>query len=359
MAQHVAAVIGAGSQGKVHLGAYMAVPGVTVAAVADPVGDVASTTAADFGVGRWYTDYREMLDVEQPDLVSVCTPPAAHLEAVQCAIERGARAVHCEKPMATCFGDARLMHELALQVKVQLSFNLQRRFDPVHELGRQQVTSGAIGEVVGLEAYCPNLPDWGAHICDLLLFYMGDEPPAWVMGQVDVQSYHYVYGAPAETTSVTVAQWPSGVLATILTGREPYLDKAGMLVRNGVVVHGTAGRLTASSDRCEVQLSAGHDQTFPSPFNRDPKSWTRNVDPAIVAGTEAAVADMVKCLDEGQEPRLASWRALAGAEMIFATYESSRARRRVVLPLDISDNPLAYGLEHGYWHPRGELRSTY
>ena len=48
-----------------------------------------------------------------------------------------------------------------------------------------------------------------------------------------------------------------------------------------------------------------------------------------------------------------------GAEIIFATYESSRSRRRVVLPLDTRDNALLTGLAQGFWQPAGEQRSTY
>ncbi len=359
MAEHVAVVVGAGSQGRVHARAYQSLAGVELVAVADVLSSSAADMAEELDIPRWYQDHEELVLAERPDIVSVCTPPGSHLEVARFAIEHGARAVHCEKPMATTYGDARQLHNLAARAGAQLTFNLQRRYDPVHEFARHQIAAGAIGEVASIEGYCPNLPDWGSHICDLMLFYMDDVSPAWVMGQVDVKAKHYVYGALTETSSVTLLQWPSGVNGLIVTGREPFVERCSKLVRNGMVVNGTGGRLVASGSECEVAHFYGPGSVFKSPTNRDHRTWERGVDPAIVAGTSAAVHNLVECLEKGDEPRLSSRHALAGAEIIFATYESSRSRSRVDLPLAITDNPLVDGLSKGYWRPTDELHSTY
>ena len=88
-------------------------------------------------------------------------------------------------------------------------------------------------------------------------------------------------------------------------------------------------------------------------------SWERGVDPAIVAATTQAISDLLDSLDQGRTPALNAARGLAGAEIIFATYESSRSRRRVGLPLEPHDNALLSGLRQGFWQPAGEQRSTY
>lgn len=58
------------------------------------------------------------------------------------------------------------------------------------------------------------------------------------------------------------------------------------------------------------------------------------------------------------DPDAGAARELA-AEVIFATYESSRSRRRVPMPLNPVDNALLSGLAQGFWRPTGEQRSTY
>ncbi|HUZ26171.1 MAG TPA: Gfo/Idh/MocA family oxidoreductase [Streptosporangiaceae bacterium] len=369
MSSYSCAVVAAGSQGRVHAQGYAAQaaraagpgagPGAELVAVADVNVAAARELAQDLGIPGVYDSHEEMLKAEHPDVVSICTPPSTHLEVARAAVAAGVRAIHCEKPIATSYADVLTMHELARDAGVQLTFNLQRRFEPVHRFAREQIAAGAIGTVVSLEGYCPNLPDWGSHIVDLMLFYLGDRPPTWVMGQVDVTVNRYVYGAFAETSSLTQVKWEDGVNALIMTGREPQTPLLNIENNLGLLVQGTGGRVDARGARCLVHRFGADDIVFESPCSRDSSMWERRVDPAIVACTAEAIADLLASLDEGQPPVLRSELGVRGAEIIFATYESSRSRRRVGLPLDVHDNALRSGLEQGFWQPVGEQRSTY
>ncbi len=359
MGNYTAAVIAAGSQGRVHAAGYQKQPGVTVAAVADPNRAVAEELARDLGIAGVYTDYRQMLAATRPNLVSVCTPPAQRLDAVRAAVETGAKAIHVEKPLALTYGDVLDMQQVAADAGVQLTVNLQRRFEPVHRHARQRLADGAIGEIISIEGFCPNLPDWGTHIIDLILFYMGDARAAWVMGQVDVSINRYVYGQFAPTTSLTQISWPSGIYATVTTGREPYAATLNLANNLGIIVHGTKGRLESRGARCLIHRFGGEDELFPTPFSTDSKSWDRGVDPAIVACTAEAIADLIHALETGSTPVLGIEKAVRGAEIIFSTYESSRRRGRVTLPLEARDSALLTGLEQGFWSPVGEQRSTW
>lgn len=353
------AVIAAGSQGRVHARGYLAAPEAELVAVADPDTGAARELAADLKIPGVYADYQELLETERPDVISICTPPALHLEIARAAIAGGVRAVHCEKPIATSYADVLTMRDLARAAGVQFTVNLQRRFEPVHRFAREQLAAGAIGQVVSLEGYCPNLPDWGSHVVDLMLFYLGDRRPAWVIGQVDVTVNRYVYGAFTETSSLTQIRWEDGTGAVIVTGREPQTPVLNLENNLGLLVQGTAGRLDVRGARCVVRRFGAEDITFTSPFSRDRGTWDRGVDPAIVAGTADAIADLLTSLRTGRTPVLHGDLGAAGAEIIFATYESSRSRRRVPLPLHPHDNALLSGLSQGFWQPAGEQRSTY
>jgi UDP-N-acetylglucosamine 3-dehydrogenase len=361
MNSYTCAVVAAGSQGRVHAQGYLAAQhaGARLTAVADPDGRAAAELARDLGIPGVYRDYTEMLAAEHPDVLSVCTPPGVRIDVVRAAIAAGVTAIHCEKPIATSYGDVLEMQRLASAARVQLTVNLQRRFEPVHRFARDQIAAGAIGDVISLEGYCPNLPDWGTHIVDLLLFYRGDRPASWVTGQVDVSVNRYVYGAFAETSSLTQVSWDDGVHAVIMTGREPQTPMLNLANNLGVIVQGTRGRLYACGTRCVIRRFGHDDLTFESPFSRDTSTWDRGVDPAITACTAQAIADLLASLEGGHEPVLRFELAARGAEIIFATYESSRSRRRVWLPLDIEDNALLSGLAQGFWQPSGEQRSTY
>jgi UDP-N-acetylglucosamine 3-dehydrogenase len=354
-----AAVIAAGSQGRVHAAGYRADPRTTLVAVADVSREAAEALSADLDIPQVFTDYEELLSVAKPDILSICTPPASHLAIVRAAVAAGVRAIHCEKPIALSYGDALDMVALAEEAGVQLTFNLQRRFEPVHLFAKSRLTDGAIGDVVSVEGYCPNLPDWGTHIFDLVLFYLGDESPEWVLGQIDVSTNRYVYNAFAETSSVTLVKWASGVNATVFTGREPQTPILNLANNTGIIIQGTKGRIEARGARADIFRFGEATETFDSPFERDSSKWERGVDPAIVAATADAIADAVTALESGSEPALGARHGLAGAELIFATYESSRIRGRVTLPLETRDNALLSGLDAGYWSPVGEQRSTY
>ncbi|MCU1558105.1 MAG: gfo/Idh/MocA family oxidoreductase [Microbacteriaceae bacterium] len=358
MSDYTAAVIAAGSQGRVHAAAYRS-NDIELVAVADPDLKLAEELAADLQIPRAFGGYEELLGLTHPDFVSVCTPPRFHLDVIRAAVAAGVKAIHCEKPIATSFGDVLLVQSLAEEAGVQLTFNLQRRFEPVHRFARDQIAAGTIGDVVSIEGFCPNLPDWGTHIIDLILFYLNDAPPAWVMGQVDVATNRYVYGQFAETSSLTQISWPSGIYATVYTGREPQTPVLNLANNTGLIVHGTAGRIESRGSRCLVQRFGEPDIEFATPFSTDAESWDRGVDPAIVACTAEAIGDALSALKNGTEPALSARHGVAGAEIIFATYESSRSRARIALPLESRDNALLDGLENGFWSPVGEQRSTY
>ena len=68
--------------------------------------------------------------------------------------------------------------------------------------------------------------------------------------------------------------------------------------------------------------------------------------------TVLSVLDLIACLESGAEPRLSARKALQATELIFATYESSRRRGRVVLPLDAEDSALITMLKEGAVGPR-------
>ena len=61
----------------------------------------------------------------------------------------------------------------------------------------------------------------------------------------------------------------------------------------------------------------------------------------------AAIQGNVDALLAGVEPELSARKALQATELIFATWESSRVRGRVDLPLEIEDSPLLAMIESG------------
>ena len=85
-----------------------------------------------------YTDYREMLEKEQPDIVSVATQPEHRAEIVIYAAEHGVKAIYAEKAMAASMDEAAAMVAAVEENNVAFNLGTNRRwhtgFDKMKEI---------------------------------------------------------------------------------------------------------------------------------------------------------------------------------------------------------------------------------
>ncbi len=117
-----------------------------LAAVSRGRAEMAWAFAAEFGVERWYPDWREML-TDEIDAVYIATPVFLHAEQTIAAAEAG-KHVLCEKPMALNAEESIRMIEACRANDVRLGIAYYRRFYPILERVRQIIASGEIGKVV-------------------------------------------------------------------------------------------------------------------------------------------------------------------------------------------------------------------
>ena len=354
-AVRTAAVVGAGAQGAVHAVGLSRIPGVRIVAVSDLDVDAATALAARHDA-QVYTDLELLFAEHSVDVLSVCAPAAVHRSVVDLALAHGVTAVHCEKPMALTYGDARHLVETAAAHGAVLTVNHQRRFDRMHRAVRDLVQGGAIGDVTGARGYCANLFDWGSHTVDLLRLHLGDPQATSVLAQIDVAARKRVYGALTETASIVKVRFDSDIDAVITTGRDERLHPLG---DNGIVLHGTGGRVEIFGGRALVHVDGQDLREIVEDVDPAFAMDLGGVDPAIIEQTALALADLVHAVETGAEPVLHARHGLAAAEIIFAAYESSVRRGLVQLPLDVFDNPLQRGLDQGLWAPTTEIVSTY
>ena len=331
MARFKAGIIGCGGRGRAHAQGYAASPEVEIVACVDPVEEAGQSLAEQFDVGRTYGDCREMLAREDLDFVSVCTWIGMHREMVVAAAGSGARAIHSEKPMAPTWGDAKAMYQACVDRDVVITFCHQRRFEAPFIKAKALVNDGSIGKLVRVEGACPNLLDWGTHWFDMFFFYNNDEPAEWVLGQIDASEKREIFGVEVEAGGVSWIRWRNGL--------------EGLLTTGDAELHGVSNRLIGTEGIIEV--GGGRDKP-PIRIMRSGSGWE---DPDLggpqVNPTVLSVLDLVDCVKTGREPVLSGRNALQATELIFATYESSRRRGRVDLPLDVEDSALLTMLKDG------------
>jgi UDP-N-acetylglucosamine 3-dehydrogenase len=136
-----AAVLGVGAMGRSHARVYAEMEHVRLAGVADPNARAAARIAGSYGTTA-YGDYRELLDREKPDLVSIAVPTTSHAEVALETISRGIH-VLVEKPLAFSIDEGRQIIEAAESQGVKLAVGHIERFNPAvveikRRLGEQE-----------------------------------------------------------------------------------------------------------------------------------------------------------------------------------------------------------------------------
>ena len=326
-----AGIIGCGGRGRSHARGYEASPDVEIVACADSVEDARNALAEQFDVPNTYENYQEMLDTESLDFVSVCTWIALHKDMVIAAANSGIKAIHCEKPMAPTWGDAKALYQACVDNDVVITFCHQRRFGAQFIKAKRLANEGAIGELRRLEAACPNLLDWGTHWFDMFFFYNNDEPIDWVIGQIDVADERTVFGTQVETSGISWLRWKNGV--------------EGLLATGGTGLSGFANRLIGTKGIIDVGGGGA-----PIRILREGAEWEQPNLSGLAPERDAttlSVLDLVHCIKTGREPELSGRKALQATELIFATYESSRRRAKIHLPLTTEDSALLTMVANG------------
>lgn len=127
--------------------AFVGVEGAEIAALADPDDEGRAEAAEKTGARTAYADYREMLEVEKPDIAVVASREVGdHRDLVIDAANAGAN-VYLEKPVATAPEDVDAMQAACDQSSVMcVVAHPWRGHPPIQRVAIPLITSGRIGE---------------------------------------------------------------------------------------------------------------------------------------------------------------------------------------------------------------------
>ena len=92
-----------------HAAGYTAYERTTIVAASDVVEEKAKYVCSKWDIPKQYADYREMIEKEKPDIVSVATRPGNHAEITIFAAEHGVKGVYCDKPLCASMEEADAM----------------------------------------------------------------------------------------------------------------------------------------------------------------------------------------------------------------------------------------------------------
>ena len=276
---------------------------------------------------RTATDYRQALP--EVDAAILATPPDSHFPIGRACLEAGVHLL-CEKPLSATAAEARELVAAAAEAGLVLGVNNTRRLFPSSAHVRRQIESGALGRLRSI-AYLEGQPfewpttsgfyfasgkaprgvlmDRGAHVLDLLCWWLGARPRI-------VASFHDSFGGPEAVAHLELEH--GGCRIDV---RLSWLYKQ----RNRFAVVGEEGRVEGDiyDWRAVRQAGGGRERTrrFRSQagvFNDFAHVLVRNF-VAAVAGREEilvpgeAVLDSIALIEDGYRSAAGWWRSWSWA----------------------------------------------
>uniref|UniRef100_A0AAV1V7S9 Inositol 2-dehydrogenase n=1 Tax=Peronospora matthiolae TaxID=2874970 RepID=A0AAV1V7S9_9STRA len=242
-------LVGGGRIGKVHAKSLQRA-GAIVAMIADPIGDVAQTVAADFGISRWTKSAAEVFGDPDIDAVVICSPTALHAEHIVEAA-RHKKQIFCEKPVAFSVDKVDQAIKAAGDAGVKLMIGFNRRFDANFARMKRAIDCDEIGKInmLRITSRDPGAPpieyvkvsgglfhDMTIHDFDMARFLVGDEvDEVYAMAQ----SVNPEIAAVGDVdTAVVLLKFRNGVICYIENSREAvygYDQRAEVLGSKGSV----------------------------------------------------------------------------------------------------------------------------
>lgn len=147
------AIIGCGAIFPMHAVSVKMIDDAYIACVCDIDETRAKEKAEEYNC-IYYTDYKEMIEKEKPDVVHVCLPHYLHAPVSIYAMEHGAHVI-CEKPMAMSVEEGQAMLECSERTNRKFSIIFQNRYNDISVALKKEIESGKPGKLIGARA-CVN-----------------------------------------------------------------------------------------------------------------------------------------------------------------------------------------------------------
>lgn len=137
-------VIGCGDMGEEHSYAWAQIPEALPVVVVDHNKDKGREFMARYGFKEWFSDYHNVLERDDIDVVSVCVPTALHAEITIKALEAGKHVI-CEKPIALTLADAENIVAAAKRAKGKFTISFQRRHSAEYRKIKELIAEDSLG----------------------------------------------------------------------------------------------------------------------------------------------------------------------------------------------------------------------
>lgn len=346
---HKVLLIGAGSICRTHIDAFEGLGGRAkiVGVVSRHISPAERVIAEKKLDARAYTDYREALEKEECDIVSVCTPPDSHCEITVHCLNAG-KHVLVEKPMAPSLAECDEMIAAARASGRKLAVVAQNRFLTAVYRTKRLIDTGRLGKLLysqvnsfwyrGKSYYdLAWRGQWksegggctlvhAVHHIDLLQWMAGmPRSVTAVIGNVAHDN------SEEEDVSMAIFQYADGTLAQLTAS---------------LVCHGQKQALLFAGERASIEIPHAFSADVPleNGFPAENGALLKELEEAYQAipaltyeGHRGLAAHLLDAI-ENDSPVLTDGEAGRRAmELIMAVYKSAATHQAVSLPLSKED----------------------
>ena len=297
-----------------HAPAIIEAKGVDLVAAADLVPAQLEDFKRRWGVAALYTDYREMIAREAPDIVSISTRAEERAEVVINVAEAGVKAIYATKPMCRSLAEADAMIEACRRTNTLLAIACHKNWSPWFQACLQAIKKGEIGQFSSMVCnYGWSLSRGHSHTLALFRLFAG-APAEWVFGHMDSDE---IAAGDGDLSGTGMIYYENGMRAFLSTGGWLNIDFIG-----------SDGWISARNEHADFEMWSRLPTTrepvrrqFPNP--KRPRS-----------SQQAAIEGLVANLDEGTEPLCPGEYGREALEIAIGLRQSHRlGGAKVKLPL--------------------------
>lgn len=322
-----------------HAPCYRQFPEIEIVAVCDIIEDKCKEFCRRWNVPRYYLDYREMIEREQPDIVSIATAASMHAEMAIFAMEQSVKGIYSEKAMCCSLKEADAIVDCVRRHNVVFMLGAQRRHHPILKKAREIIDSGEIGELVCVASWVEGaLLHSLSHTADGSLYLAGDAVPVSVYGILgsvrsldDVEKRRVRQAAEYDAESKRWNGDPGCLTFTASLTNGVFLNHMPAVTNAYREIICTNGYMRIVNNTDALYL-----------FKRRGKSW--HFDPVELPPIPQAsshvelVRDLLGCLRTGRKPLANEIVARYGMEILVGVAQSHlEGGRTVAIPLKDRD----------------------
>ncbi len=159
---------------KTHAGAYSKNINTELTAFCDIDKTKLQKYGKKYHVRSLFTDYKELFNKTELDLVSICTHAESHLDIIKEAAKNNVKGIFLEKPISDNLKDATKIIQICNKKKIKLQINHQRRFSKFYIQTKKFIEKN-IGDITMCNIfYGAGILNTGTHIIDIARFFCGN-----------------------------------------------------------------------------------------------------------------------------------------------------------------------------------------